>query len=93
MNGSIPIIKIEIESMRQSIVHAFRNQLLGIDEQFKLALDEACQPEKIQKLLTDSANSAIKEAIEEEVRHFFEKGNGRKLVAEKVREKLELNLK
>ena len=83
-----PLIRIELESMKQTMIHAFSSQMFQLDTQFKKALEEACHPDNIDRILTESANSAIKEVIEEEINNFFRNGDGRKFVAEKVREKL-----
>lgn len=88
-----PIIKIEVQTMKQSMLHAFSQQMLGLDEMFKEALDDACQPEKVQNILTEAANKFIKEALETETKNYFTYGEGRKFIANKVKEKLneELN--
>lgn len=74
--------------MRQTMHHAFSEQLLNLDEQFKAAVEDATQPEKIQELLTDAANRFIKEAVEEETKSYFLYGEGRAAIAEKVKERL-----
>ena len=89
----IPIIKIEIEHMKQAVHHAFNKQVLSLDENFKVALNEATKPEKIQAIVNDAANKCIADAIEEEVRRYFCQGDGRKIIAEKVKEKLAEDLR
>jgi hypothetical protein len=88
-----PIIKIEIEHMKHSLFHAFNEQMFSLDESFKAALDEATKPEKIQAIVNDAANKHIADAIEEEVRRYFCQGDGRKIIAEKVKEKLAEDLR
>jgi len=63
--------------------------MLGLDEMFKVALDDACQPEKVQKILTEAANKYTKEALEIETQRYFMFGEGRKFISEKVKEKLD----
>lgn len=75
--------------MKQSMLHAFGQQMLGLDEMFKTALDDACQPEKVQNILTEAANKYIKEALEIEAKTYFLFGEGRKSISEKVKEKLD----
>ncbi len=85
----IPVIRIEVEAMKQTMFHAFHEQTLKLDEQFKLAIEDACKPEKIQSILTQAANKYIKEAVEDEVKSYFLFGDGRKHIAEQVKAKLE----
>lgn len=75
--------------MKQSMVHAFSQQMLNLDELFRAALDDACQPEKIQAVLTEAANKYVKEALETETKRYFMFGEGRKFIADKVKEKLD----
>jgi hypothetical protein len=88
MNPSLPILKIEIEHARQCFHMAFQEMQFKLDEQFKTALEEATKPEKIQALLTNTADLVMKQVIDEEVRNFFAYGAGRHIVAEKVKEVL-----
>ncbi len=88
MNNSIPLIRIEVESMRQSMIHAFSEQLVNMDQQFRAAVDDACNPQKVQTILTEAANKYFKQAVEEQTREYFLYGPGRNFIAEKVREKL-----
>lgn len=87
--NTLPLIRIEVEAMKQSMVHAFSQQMLNLDELFKAALDDACQPEKVQNILTEAANKYIKEALDFETQRYFLFGEGRKAISEKVKEKLD----
>lgn len=84
-----PIIRIEVETMKQSMVHMFSQQMLSLDALFKEALDDVCKPEKVQAILTDAANKYMKEALETEIQRYFMFGEGRKFISEKVKEKLD----
>lgn len=83
------MIKIEVETMRESMVHAFSAQMLDLDKNFRIAMDDACQPQKVQAILTEAANSYIRQALEEETKSYFLHGDGRKVIAAKVKEKLD----
>jgi len=84
-----PIIKIEVESMKHAMLHAFSEHLLNTDAAFKAAIEDACKPEKVQAILTEAANKYLKEAIEGETKSYFLYGDGRKAIAEKVKERLD----
>lgn len=83
-----PIIKIELEGMKQCMMHAFSEQLLNMDKAFQVAIEDACRPEKVQALMTDAANRYIAEAVQSETKAFFLYGEGRRLIAAKVLETL-----
>lgn len=87
--NEIPLIRIEVETMRQSMIHAFSRQMLRLDEMFKEAINDACQPEKVQAILTEAANKYIQEALKLETERYFLYGEGRKYISEKVKEKLD----
>lgn len=82
--NNIPMIKVELETMKQTMHHAFCEQLLNLDEQFQKAIEEACDPKAIQFLLNEAARTYIKQAMNEEVRWFFLNGPGRDVVKERV---------
>lgn len=78
------MIKVELETMKQTMHHAFCEQLLNLDEQFQKAIEKACDPKAIQFLLNEAARTYIKQAMNEEVRWFFLNGPGRDVVKERV---------
>lgn len=92
-NSTIPIIRLEIEGFKHTLVNAFSKHLIGIDDQVRKAVEQVCSPENIDRILVEHADKYIKQAIEEEMRSFFIKGEGRKLIREKVVEKLNSELR
>jgi len=75
--------------MRQCLLHAFSEELVKLDQQFRVAVEDACQPEKVQAVLTEAANKYMKQALEEETKSYFMYGDGQKSIAAKVKEKLD----
>lgn len=88
--NKMPIIKIEVETMKQAMHHAFSQQLVNLDEQFQKAIDEACDPVRIQQILNSAASEYIRQVMQEETRWFFLNGPGRKIVRDKVIAQLQL---
>ena len=84
---SVPIIKIEVEHMRQQMLHAFSDHLVNLSADFKVAIEAACSPDKVQALLTEAAARYLNEAIQTETKSFFLYGEGRKLVAEHIKQR------
>lgn len=78
--------------MRQSMVHAFSEHTMKMDELFQRAIAEACKPEAVQEIVTDAAQRYLEQAIDEEVKSFIMYGNGRKLVKAEVEKRLNAEL-
>lgn len=82
MSLSVPIIRIEIESM-------LNTYSVQMDEQVKLAIDKYCTPENLQAIISWEVKTTLDECIKAEVKNFFSYGSeGKKIVAEAVRKKL-----
>lgn len=89
---SLPLIKIEVEHMRQSMVHAFSERVLKMDGLFQHAITEACKPEVVQEIVTDAARRYLRQALDEEVKNYLTHGEGRKLVRAEVEKRLKADL-
>lgn len=87
-----PLIKIEVEHMRQSMIHAFGEHVLKMDGLFQHAITEACKPEVVQEIVNDAARRYLQQALDEEVKHFLTYGEGRKLVRAEVEKRLKADL-
>ena len=69
--SSIPIVRIEVEHMKQSIIHAFSEKQLDIDKDFKIALDTALVsfnfPEEVQKMAHEVLKTELRNAVQRAV--------------------------
>jgi hypothetical protein len=84
MDGS-PLIRIEFERMRQSVVMAITERQIAFDEMFQQALDEACNPERVQAELNREVRASLDRALKEEIGNFFKwGGDGRRHVRDAV---------
>jgi hypothetical protein len=90
--NTMPIVRIELQSMRLSMVHAFHDMQLKMDEMAKQAIDDALDPKRIQEMMTRTAREEIDRVILEETNAFFRYGPGRKVIAEIVAKKLSEDL-
>lgn len=70
--------------MRQSMLHAFSQQQLHMDEMFNKAIEEACDPVRIQRLISKQAEECLHNCIQSEIKDFFSYGEGRKIVKAQV---------
>lgn len=87
--GNQPLIRITVDQMKYSIVAAMQEHIAQLDEQMKVAIDEAIKPESLQPLLNEMAQREIHTAIREEISRFFRYGSGRKVIKELVAKELD----
>lgn len=82
------MIRLEVEGMKRSIVVALMEHQAKMDADVIAAVDAYCQPENITRIIQEASWKALDEAIKEEVKAFFWRGDGRVAVAEAVKEAL-----
>ena len=88
-NMTIPIIRLEVERMKQTILHALPQHAVAMDESVRKAIEAYCTPENIDLIISQAVTNNLNEAIKEEVRSFFQYSKpGRKAVREAVIEYL-----
>jgi hypothetical protein len=85
---NIPIIKLEVEGMRHTVMCALMEHQAKMDASIQAAIDAACTPENIDRVVQEAAGRALKEVIQAEVAKFFNWGPGREVVAAAVKAKL-----
>lgn len=81
-NPELPMIRVELESMRRQMVHAFAAEQLELDEMFQAALEKALDPEAIQKRLERDAKMWVESAVGDAVKEYFCFGNGKRAIRE-----------
>ena len=87
MNGT-PIIRIEVENMKQSIAHAFTEMQLSMDANVRNALEKFCTPENIDRVVSQQVETTMKEVIQQEIESFFKFGPGRSVITKELRRKM-----
>jgi phenylpyruvate tautomerase PptA (4-oxalocrotonate tautomerase family) len=75
-----PIIRLEIEGMKQTIMHAMTHHMAAMDSQINAAVERACTPEAITVLIEDVARKQIAAAVTSEVENFYRYGEGRRAI-------------
>lgn len=88
MYDGLPIIRIEIESMRAAILTALSERALALDEHVKNAIDTFCEPKNIQAIVSAKAETCLKIAVENAVAEFFQHGPGRVAIRSAVNQRL-----
>ncbi len=84
-----PIIRIQVEGMKHTIMLAMEQHLMKMDEDVKRAVEEACTPERVTAVIRNAAETEVKKAIESEVQNFYRSGAGRQAVRDAVAASLE----
>jgi hypothetical protein len=84
----VPVIRLEVERMRQTMVAHLSNAALQLDEDIQCAVEAYCQPDHLSKIIHDETERTLNAVIAEEVQKFFRYGEGRKAVAESVKKRL-----
>jgi predicted flavoprotein YhiN len=88
-NGmSVPMIRLEVEGMKTSIICALSEYTAQMDADIKKAVELACTPDRVKEVLYAAVGKELKNAIEDEIRNFFAYGNGRKAIKAAVEDKL-----
>ena len=84
----VPIIRLEVQGMKQTIMTALSEHSAQMDADIKAAVEEYCTDENLAVVVKSAAFKHLDNAIKEEVKKFFWIGKGRKAVAEAVRESI-----
>ena len=85
----IPIIRIEIEAMKQTIHHAFSERMLDLSAEVKTALDIACSQKNLQRVIHETTNAVVQEAVSNAIKRWWAVSDeGRALIDAAVAEKL-----
>ena len=87
--GSIPVIKLTLESMQASILQCFSEQQVSMDEQVREAVTKFCTKENIQAILDKQTADAIESAIKAQIQSFFRYGAGQQVIKQAVVDTLE----
>lgn len=82
---TFPIVRLEVERMKSTVLHAFDEQALALDSDIRAAVEAYCTPENIANVIAISVGDILDRAVREEVEQFYHNGYGRRRVAEAVR--------
>jgi len=86
---NMPIIRLEVESMKYQLNTMLSEYAAQMDADLKQAVEDFCTPENIQYIVKTTADRVMEQTIREEVEKFFRNsGEGRKAIATAVKESL-----
>lgn len=84
-NMTIPIIKLEVDRMKETMLLALPQHAAALDASIQSAIEAYCTPGNIDSVVRQAATEALNAAVKEEVRSFFQWSKpGRQAVREAV---------
>jgi hypothetical protein len=85
---SPPIIRIEIESMKHALNVMLSQHAALMSQEMQQAVDTFCTPERIQKLITETAHRELEGIVKDEIAAFFRYGAGRRSIRDSIQKQL-----
>lgn len=89
--GDIPIVKLELENMRQTLRVALLDHSALLSDTIQKAVDAFCTPENLEHIIYLETRTVLTQVIKEEVKNWFVYGEGRKVIKAEVIKRLEEN--
>lgn len=86
--NTVPILKLELQRMSETLCIMLSEHTAMLDEQLQQAVKNFCTEGQLERVITDTANRVLHDAIAREVQNFYTYGPGREVVAEAVRQRL-----
>ena len=80
----IPIIKLEVQGMKKTIMHALTQHAAMMDEDIKDAVDRVCTSEYVSNLVAEVTQKEMTDAIERQIKYFYSYGEGYELIRQAV---------
>jgi hypothetical protein len=87
-NSGIPFIRLELEGMKQSIIHAFGELQVNQDQMVRDAVAKFCTTENLQGMLDSIVRETLTYEIKQAVTDFYRYREGRDLIKKLVQERL-----
>lgn len=83
------LLRLEVGALRHSIHASLDAADLDIRTAVDNAVKQACTENYIQQIVSEAVRKYVKETIDSETKDFFYYGEGRKIIQQRVKEKLE----
>lgn len=84
-----PIIRLEIDGMKTSMMHMVSEKLLDLDADIKRLLDAELESGRIEEMLDKLVKEAVDASLRESVKVYFTYGAGRRTVKERAQKVLD----
>lgn len=77
---SFPVIRLELEGMRHTVLHAFAQQTAQMDQILQSELDRFCSEDNLRAIVAAQVKESIQSAIKQEIASFYGYGKGREII-------------
>lgn len=84
----LPIVRLEVEYMKHTILHAFTQHQMQLDQSVRAAVEKFCEPNHINCIVANAVDRTMRDVIAKEVESFFRYGAGGDVIKEQVIAKL-----
>lgn len=84
----VPLVKIELENMRQTVIVALSNYQGQISQNVNEQLKDIVNNFDFSKVVNDTATKVIEEAIRDALTSYFKYGDGRRVIETTISEML-----
>ncbi len=87
--NQFPIIRLELDHMKQTMLHMFSEKQLDLSEEVKRAMDRVCTQENIQAHVNEAARQVVESAVKDAVRHWWLTApEGQALIKEEINRRM-----
>lgn len=89
MSIPFPIIKLEVDHMRHSVMVALTEYQVQLDQYFQEEIDRFCSPENLRRIIAEEVEKDVAEAVKNAVKSWFlYNADGQKIIKEAISKKL-----
>lgn len=88
MHMNPPLLRLELEGMKHTILTLLGDQAGLLNKEFEQAVEDYCTPENLEHIIREQTATSIEAAIKEEIRNFYLYGKGRAVIKAAVIMKL-----
>ncbi len=81
---NMPMIRLELEGMRQAILHSFLKYNSELNKAVDEALKNAVSADSFFELVDREVREAVNECVAKEIKGYFGWGEGRKMISETI---------
>jgi Tfp pilus assembly ATPase PilU len=83
--NTIPIIRLELQRASHAFMAAISPEFIKLEKDVRAAIEEACTPENIRRVLREAVQTTLREAINREVENYYKySGDGQKQLKKAV---------
>ena len=86
--NNIPIIKLEVERMKHTILTCLSDYQLRMDASIKAEIERVCESGELKRLIAEAVQDGIMTGVKKEIEDFYKWGKGAEAIRESVKKGL-----